>query len=71
MIENKTIKIVTCDMCRTDITNYPKYSIQLKGFKWDLCEHCHKKLNEVMSFLTITVGLEIEYKLLPPSQGDN
>jgi hypothetical protein len=61
MVEKQVTKLIRCDMCNETIQDEKVDRIRVRGYEWDLCHYCHRYLQQSLTFLTIKVGLSIEY----------
>lgn len=51
-----------CDMCKNSLCFQDSFIIN--GHKWDICSKCADDLERVLSFLTVTVGVAVDYRHL-------
>jgi hypothetical protein len=59
-----TRSVIECDVCNGEILYELYYDvIELNKHDWDLCKYCVNNVTVVLTFLTIVVGLPIEYKM--------
>ena len=61
MVEEQITRLVKCDICNDAIHDEKVNRIKLRGYNWDLCHICGYNLQQSLTFLTIKVGLSIEY----------
>jgi hypothetical protein len=69
-----TAEILVCDMCGTQLTDLPYLPatwrsksphtvIEIDGHDWDFCEKCYDHIRSSLSFLTVEVGIDIEFAM--------
>jgi hypothetical protein len=66
----ETIEQTECDICHAKDIRQRKYVVVIKKNNWDICFNCFDKFNNVMSFLNITVGLDIKYQVVELEKGE-
>ena len=61
MKETEFEEIVRCDVCNSKITFYCRDQIEIKGHAWDVCKPCMEKLECILQFLALVVGIDIPH----------
>ena len=63
--KTETFEYIECDICHQKDIKGRRKQVIIKGYTWDICFNCFEKnFAETMIFLTVTVGLDIDYKVI-------
>lgn len=63
-VEKREHIVIKCDMCKLEVL--PKHAYysrpRIADHDWDICHRCEEGLKLSLSFLTISVGLLIDFE---------